>query len=205
MIPYIKKIIDAFPEKNMGVQSTPAGKCPFQVRPPNKAKYHSEAQAQDFHHTTSQLLFLSRAHCDIQTTVAFLTTCVKCPDQGDWGKLKCVLKYLLSTCCLCLTVFAESLCNIAWYVDASHQLHDDCKGHMGSILTFGHGAATSSSLKQKIPSKSSCKSKLIGLYNKISDVLCTCRIQNQDQHSLPGQYEYPFLSQKWLCFQLQTI
>jgi hypothetical protein len=40
-----------------------------------------------------------------------------------------------------------SRADAVWYVDASHQLHNNCKGHMGSILTFGHGATTSSSLK----------------------------------------------------------
>jgi hypothetical protein len=143
MIPYIKKIIEAFHEKITGVQSTPAGDRLFQIRPPKKAQYLPEEQARAYHHTTAQLLFLSQVRRDIQTTVAFLTTRVKQPDNDDWGKLKRVLKYILSTRYLCLTLSAESLTNIIWYVDASHQLHDDCKGHTGSILTFGHGATTS--------------------------------------------------------------
>jgi hypothetical protein len=67
MIPYIKKIIDAFPEKITGVQSTPVGDRLFQVRPPDEAKYLPK-QARAFHHTTAQLLFLSRVRRDIQTT-----------------------------------------------------------------------------------------------------------------------------------------
>ena len=174
MINYIKKIIKAFPEKITGVQSTPAGDRLFQVCPPTEATFLPEEQARAFHHTTAQLLFLSRVRRDIQTTVAFLTTRVKCPDNDDWGKLRRVLKYLHSTRSLKLTLFAESLSNIVWYVDASHQLHDDCKGHTGSLLIFGRGAATSSSTKHKIPSKSSCESEIIGLYDKIGDVLWTC-------------------------------
>jgi hypothetical protein len=173
MIPYIKKINEAFPEKITGVQSTPVGDRLFQVRPPTEATFLSEEQARAFHHTNAQLLFLSRVRRDIQTTVAFLTTRVKCPDNDDWGKLRRVLKYLHSTRYLKLTLFAESLSNIVWYVDASHQLHDDCKGHTGSILTFSRGAATSSSTKHKILSKSSCESEIIGLYDKIGNVLWT--------------------------------
>jgi hypothetical protein len=173
MIPYIKKINEAFPEKITGVQSTPAGDRLFQVRPPDEAKYLPEEQARAFHHTTAQLLFLSRVRRDIQTTVAFLTTRVKKPDEDDWGKLKRVLRYLHSTRFLRLTLSADSLSNIVWYVDAAHQLHDDCKGHTGSILTFGRGATTSSSTKHKVPAKSSCESEIIGLYDKISDVLWT--------------------------------
>jgi hypothetical protein len=173
MVPYITKIIDAFPEKITGVHLTPASDRLFQVRPPSEAKYLPEDQARAFHHTTAQLLFLSRVRRDIQATVAFLTTRVKKPDIDDWGKLKRVLTYLLSTRSLRLTLSAESLTNIVWYVDASHQIHDDCKGHTGSILTFGHGATTSSSTKQKLPSKSSCESELIGLFDKVSDILWT--------------------------------
>jgi hypothetical protein len=112
MIPYIKKINDAFPEKITGVQSTPAGDRLFQVRPPDEAKYLPEEQAHVFHHTTAQLLFLSRVRRDIQTTVAFLTTLVKKPDNDDWGKLKRVLKYLHTTRSLHLTLSANSLSNI---------------------------------------------------------------------------------------------
>ena len=72
-----------------------------------------------------------------------------------------------------LTLSADSISNIIWYIDASHQTHHDCKGHTGSILTFGHGTTTSSSNKHKIPSKSSTESKIIGLHDKSSDVLWT--------------------------------
>ena len=124
MINYIKKIIKAFPEKITGVQSTPAGDRLFQVCPPTEATFLPEEQARAFHHTTAQLLFLSRVRRDIQTTVAFLTTRVKRPDNDDWGKLRRVLKYIHSSLYLKLTLFAESLSNIVWYVDASHQLHN---------------------------------------------------------------------------------
>jgi len=173
MIPYIKKINDTFPEKITGVQATPAGDRLFQVQPPTDATFLSEEKARVFHHMTAQILFLSRVHRDIQTTVAFLTTHVKRPDNDDWGKLRRVLKYFHSSRYLKLTLFAESLSNIVWYVDAFHQIHDDCKGHTGSILTFGRGATTSSSTKHKIPSKSSCESEIISLYDKIGDVLWT--------------------------------
>ena len=173
MKPYVTKVISSFPEKITGVQTTPASDHLFQVRPAHEARPLPEEQARALHHTTAQLLFLSRVRCDIQTTVAFLTTRVKRPDEDDWGKLKRVLRYLFSTQRLDLTLFADSLTKIEWYVDASHQIHDGCKGHTGSIITFGRGATTSSSTKHKIPSKSSCESEIIGLYDKVGDVLWT--------------------------------
>lgn len=158
MIPYVKKVIEAFPEKINGIASSPASAHLFQVRSPHEAKLLPEEQARAFHHTTAQLLFLSRVRRDIQTTVAFLATRVKAPDEDDWGKLKRVLRYLYSTRRLRLTLSVDSLSAVTWYIDASHHTHDDCKGHTGSLLTFGHGTVISSSTKQKVPSKSSTKS-----------------------------------------------
>jgi hypothetical protein len=63
--------------------------------------------------------------------------------------LKRVLKYLSSTRHLHLTLFADSLTDIKWYIDASHQTHDNCNSHTGNLLTFGKGATTNSSTKQK--------------------------------------------------------
>jgi hypothetical protein len=102
--------------------------------------------------------------------VAFLTTRVKQPDEDDWGKLKRHLKYLNGTRYLLLTLSADSLSKIVWYVYAAHLTHDDCKGYTGSILTFGKGATSSSSNKHKLPSKSSTESELIGLYDKTGDI-----------------------------------
>ena len=65
MIPYIKKISEAFPEKITGMQSTPADDRLFQVRPPTEATFLSEEQARAFHHINAQLHFLSRVRRDI--------------------------------------------------------------------------------------------------------------------------------------------
>ncbi len=97
MIPYLNKVITEFPEKITGVASTSAADHLFQIRPPIEARILPESQAIAYHHTTAQLLFLSRVHRNIQTAVAFLTTRVKVPDEDDWGKLKRVLKYLNGT------------------------------------------------------------------------------------------------------------
>ena len=48
-----------------------------------------------FHHMVANLVSVStRAHHDIQTALAFLTTWVKSPDEDNCGKLKRVIKYL---------------------------------------------------------------------------------------------------------------
>ncbi len=170
MIRYITKILNKFPEMIMGVESTQAADHLFQKHAPFEAHCLPESQAIAYHHTMAQLLFLSRVYDDIQTAVAFLTTRVKTPDEDDWGKLKRVCKYLNGTGYLKLNLSAESLSIPCWYVDTSHHIHDDYRGHTGAILTFGAGAITSLSNKQKLNTKSSTEYELFALYDKLGDI-----------------------------------
>ena len=79
----------------------------------------------------------ARARRDIQTAVAFLTTWVKNPAEDDWGKLKRVLKYLNGTKYLKLNLSVDNLGMLKWFVDGSHNVHWDCKGHGGAMFTMG--------------------------------------------------------------------
>ena len=102
------------------------------IRDEKEARRLNEEQALAFHHTVAQLLFMAtRARRDIQTAVAFLTTRVKSPDEDDWGKLKRVLKYLNGTKYLKLRLTVDNLAVLKWYVDGSHNVHWDCRGHGG--------------------------------------------------------------------------
>ena len=95
----------------------------------------------------------------------------KRPGKDDWGKLKRVLKYLNGTRHLHLRLTVDSLSSIKWYVDGSHQTHDDCRGHTGALMTLGQGAIASSSRKQKINTKSSTETELIAVDKKLGDIL----------------------------------
>ncbi len=110
MITYTSKILTNFPKPITTSCATPAADHLFTVRNESEAKFLPEAQAQAFHHTVAQLLFLcKRTQRDIQTAVSFLTTCVKHPDEDDWGKLKRVLRYLRGTCHMKLNLSADNL------------------------------------------------------------------------------------------------
>jgi hypothetical protein len=86
-------VIADFPEEIIGKTATPAGDHLFKVR--DEGRKLNEEQADAFHHTVYQLLFVAnRARRDIQTAVSFLMTRAQAPDEDDWGKLKRVLKYL---------------------------------------------------------------------------------------------------------------
>ena len=80
MIPYSKEIIDDFPEPITSTAPTPAADHLFTVRPDEERKLLREEQAQAFHRSTAQLLFLSqRARPNMQTLVSFLTKRVRSP------------------------------------------------------------------------------------------------------------------------------
>ena len=72
---------------------------------------------------------------------------MKSPNEDDWGKLKRVLKYLNRTKYLKLTLSVGNLGVLKWYIDGSHNVHWDCKGHGGALFTMGKGATSSYSRK----------------------------------------------------------
>ncbi len=149
MCKYLLKVIEDFPEEITGVSATLAADHLFKMR--EDGRKLSEEQADVFHHTLYQLLFAANRACqDIQMAVSFLTTQVQAPNEDDWGKLKRVLKYLKSMQYLKLTLSTDAM-NFAihWYIDGSHQIHEDCRGQTGSLVTFGAGADASFLNKQK--------------------------------------------------------
>jgi hypothetical protein len=166
----ISKIIKEFPEEIIGKTSTPAGDHLFKIREDGHKLDDEIADA--FHHTVYQLLFAAnRAHQDIQTAVSFLTTRVQSPDEDDWEKLKRILKYLNGTRNLKLTLHTDQTkYAVHWYVDGSHQIHENCSGQTSSLATFGKGAVSCSSNKMKC-NTNSMETELIFFADKLTDII----------------------------------
>ena len=59
MIPYAKKCIDNFPEEIRSTSLSPAGVHLFNIQEYNTDRILPEEQAEHFHHSVAQLLFLS--------------------------------------------------------------------------------------------------------------------------------------------------
>lgn len=141
---YIWKAIWDFPEEIMGVALSPAADHLCQIRDPSVAKPLNETLAIAFHHTVVQLLFAgTHAHCNIQVTISFLTTWVRQLDEDELGKSKRALKYLNGTKSLKLSLHADLVSQLHWHINGSHQMHHDCRGHTGAMLTMGKGAMMS--------------------------------------------------------------
>ena len=72
-----------------------------------------------------------------------------------------------------MTLSADNLQIIKWYVDASFAVHPDFKSHTGAIMTMGNGAIQSISRKQKLNTRSSTEAELIGVDDAATMILWT--------------------------------
>jgi len=92
MVPYIEAMLAEFynHDKTSTTAKTLAALYLFQVN--NEATLLPENAAAVFHTFMAKALFLTKhTHPDLATAVAFLSTCVTCPDQDDWKKLRCMM------------------------------------------------------------------------------------------------------------------
>jgi hypothetical protein len=166
---HILKAIDAFSDDITRDASSPASSRLFKTR---EVEQLSEAKAENFHSVVAALLFISRrCRLDIQTAVAFLCTRVSWPDADDWLKLKRVLQYLRGTLDIFLTLGADDITKMKSWVDVSYGIHDDCKSHTGGVMSWGWGVLLSKCQKQKLNTKSSTESEIVGVSDYLPNVI----------------------------------
>ena len=174
MIDYIKDMLRDLPKDIDGTAPTPAASHLFEVD--ESATKLNEGVSIMYHHNTAKLLFLcKRARTDTQTAVAFLSTRVKGPDDDDYKKLGRTLKYLRGTLYMPLTLEADDISVIKWYVDASFAVHPDMKtsSHTGGSMSLGKGVVYGTSTRQKINTKSSTEAELVGVNDLMPQILLT--------------------------------
>jgi hypothetical protein len=139
MYDYISGMLESLPKDMEGTAASPASNHLFQVNKDTPVMLDAE-KSEMFHHNVAKLLFLcKRARPDLQTAVAFLTTCVKGPDMDDYKKLRRVMRYLCGTKDIPLTLEGNNLQVVKWWVDAAFAVHDDMKGHTGGAMSLGKG------------------------------------------------------------------
>ena len=74
-----------------------------------------------------------------------------------------MMQYIKGTKDDVMTLSADSLHVIKWYIDTSFAVHPDFKSHTGAVMTMGEGAVQSASSKQKLNTRSTCKAELVGV------------------------------------------
>ena len=116
---------------------------------------------------------VKRARPDASVSKAFLTTRVREPDVDDWRKLQHLVDYFKSTTDMPLILGADTSGVMKWYVDASFAVHANMRGHTGGGLTMGKGFPIVSSTKQKLNTRSSTESELVGVDDMLPSILWT--------------------------------
>ena len=169
---YIRNMLAELPEDMEGTATTPAAEQLFKI---NEAPtYLDDQKAMFFHHNVAKLLFLcKRARPDLQTTVAFLSTRVKRPDHDDYKKLARAMKYLRKTVTLPLTLEADDLQLVHWWIDGAFATHRDMRSHTGGAMSLGKGVIYGTSTRQKLNTRSSTEAELVAVDDCMSQVLWT--------------------------------
>jgi hypothetical protein len=84
------------------------------------------------------------------------------------------VKYLRGTIDLPLVLKGNAEGDVLWWVDASHAVHPDMKGHTGATMSMGHGSIYASSTKQKLVTRSSTECEVVGVYDAMPQMVWTC-------------------------------
>jgi hypothetical protein len=143
MTKYVKNMLNNFPVKlrKKDVAKMPARDNIFYLG--TGAKLDTK-RLEIFHTFVAKGLFLfKRARPDIQQAILVLCMRVRDPNQADWEKLMRVMKYLNGTKGENLTLSADDLRVVKWYVDASFAFHPDFKSHTGAMMMLVKGAMQS--------------------------------------------------------------
>jgi hypothetical protein len=158
---HLQEAISDFGEHIEKSVTSPATRDLFQVDESSEAL--NDARRETFHSVTAQLLYTAmRARPDVELSIAFLCTRVTKSTEQDWGKLKRALGFLKGTIKDLRILGADNIGRMKTWVDASHAVHQDMRSHTGGVVSFGIGAAMAKSTKQKINTKSSTESELVG-------------------------------------------
>ena len=169
---YIEGMLEEFPFPIGSIKKTPWTEKLLKVN--EDTKKLDEERRKIFHTFVMKGMFLcKRARPDVEQAIGFLSSRVNEANEDDWKKLLRVLSFLKGTINDVLTLEADDSSTLTWYIDAAFAVHMDLKSHTGSVFTMGKGAITNGSTKQKINTRSSTESEVVGVDDRISKVLWT--------------------------------
>jgi hypothetical protein len=168
MTTYLRSVLDELKVK--GTVTTPATVALFEI---NKAsRVLTQREAKEFHTTVAKLLYLAkRARVDTLLPIAFLSTRVKNPTEQDADKLLRVLKYLNGTAENVLVLQPGNTLVLEGYIDAAFGCHPDGKSHTGLVVKLAGCTVLCMSSKQKLVTRDSTESELVGLSDKLMNVV----------------------------------
>jgi len=111
-----------------------------------------------------------RARPEFSTSLSFLAHRVTTPTMQDRAKLSRLLTYAKYTIDLTLNLEPTST-QLDVYIDASHGIHADRRGHTGVVLMMGGSVIYCRSMRQKRNTKSSTETELMATTDQVPNTL----------------------------------
>lgn len=189
---YVDECIEAFEEvdrKLEGKANTPAKNGLFIVTEGEEEL--DERKSEYFHHVVAKLLYVAkRARLDIDLAVSFLCTRVSRSTTEDWEKLRRLLLYLKGTLLMPRILGADRLDTVRTWVDASYGTHNDMKGHTGGAMSMGTGVFNVKSTKQKLNTKSSTETEVVGVSDYLPWVVWTKMFMEEQGRKIKSNILY---------------
>ncbi len=127
-----------------------------------------------FHTVVAKTLNVTKRARPDPSLATFLTTKVRGPNTDDWEKLCHLMEYLRGARDCSLILSGENDGVLMWYVNAALVLHPNMRRHTGGGLTMGCGFPIAVLTKQKLNTKSSTESELVGVDDMMPIILWTC-------------------------------
>ena len=84
-------------------------------------------------------------------------------NKKDWDKLGRCLGFMKGSIDDERIIGADSLRNLHVWIDASHAVHENMRGHTGGTMSMGLGTLHNKSSKQKLNTKSTTESEVVGV------------------------------------------
>jgi hypothetical protein len=164
MLYYVDEILAAFDKAEPKVGGTKTSAAPESLfKVDEDFKKLTQAKAVEFHNLVAKTLYATkRARPDTCTAITFLTMRVHEPDKDDWTKLVHLMRYIRGTRRMPLILSANGSCILKWWVDASFAVHPNMQGRSVGGLSLGRGFPIVSSTKQKVNTRSSTETEILG-------------------------------------------
>jgi hypothetical protein len=176
MLEYVNEILAAFYKakpKGGGTKTSAATDILFKVD--EDCDKLAQDKAVEFHNLVAKTLYATkRVRPDTCTAIVFLTTRVRDPDKEDWTKLVHLMRYIRGTRTMPLILSANRSRIFKWWVDASFDVHPNMRVHSGGGLLLGRGFPIMSSTKQKLNTRSSTETEIVGAED-FMPVICWTR------------------------------
>ena len=158
---FVKKLNDDLPDemKTGRYRYTPAPEDLFKI---NESSPKLDcARKETYHHIAAKTLWLSqRSRNDLQLASGYHCSRVKEPNEDDWRKLTWLMRYIWWTRFI-PTIIRITDEGATIYIDGSHAIHADTRGHSGMYTTMGKGALINVAKKLGLVTISSTETEVV--------------------------------------------